>query len=212
MMIRARGWLALGVLGCTTPPVPEQLEVEPAVVEPVVVESRAVTVVEPLGPEEVLRQLASSRCGEVAAIWRGHDVRDPDGEFPITSVEFGFETLAFRFDAGPHAGTTIDFDPSGTLFFSDWQLEVFSPDCRRVVLLQDRFGPYHVVAVDRLPDYLLGRAEPEAILTGCEGCSAAAVHADARWIDADTLEFETGACGTTETQRVDLPSKSKCPE
>lgn len=165
--------------------------------------------VEPVEPSPIEPELATARCASTTAIWRGHDEREPDSNYPIT---YGFHSLAFRFDAGPHAGTTIDFDPKGELYFSDWQLDVFSPDCRRVLLLQDRFGPYHVVALDQLPDYLLGRAEPEAVLTGCSGCSSAAVHENSRWIDADTLEYETAACGTSEVQRVDLPGKTKCRE
>jgi hypothetical protein len=196
VLIRGRGLVVLGLLGCTEPAVPE-----PA--DPVdVVEPR----VEPVAPE---RELATARCATTSAIWRGEDVTEPGSNYPIT---YGFHTLAFRFDTGPHAGQTIDFDPKGELYFSDWQLDIFSPDCRRVLLLQDRFGPYHVVALDELPDYLLGLAEPEAILTGCTGCSSAGVHSDSRWIDADILEYETAACGTSERQRVDLRTKSKCRE
>jgi hypothetical protein len=165
--------------------------------------------VEPSEAEAMERQLATARCADTTALFRGHDARKLGEHYPVT---YDVESLAFRFDAGPHAGTTIEFEPRGVLYFSDWQLDIFSPDCRRVLLLQDRFGPYHVVAIDRLPDYLLGRAEPEVVLTGCRGCSSAAVHAKARWIDADTLEYETGACGTTEHHRVDLPAKPKCRE
>jgi hypothetical protein len=189
--------LAWVVLGCTPEAVPAH--VEPVVVdEPVVAE-----------PESAPRRLATADCAGTTAIWSGHDPNETEGDYPIT---YGFETLAFRFDTGPHAGSTLEFVPAGALYFSDWRLDIFSPDCRRVLLLQDRFGPYHVVALDRLHDYLLGRAEPEAVLTGCTGCTSAAVHAEGQWVDADTLAWETGACGTTEFHRVDLPAKPKCRE
>lgn len=183
--------LALGLLGCTP-------EAEPPLVR------------DPMPEAPPVQELARASCAGVSAIWRGVD---PGGEYPI---EYGFESLAFHFVEGPHAGETIDFEPSGTLFFSDWRRELFSPDCRRVLLLQDRFGPYHVVGREQLPDYLLGRAAPEAILRSCTGCSSAAVHADAVWIDADTIEYEASACGTVDTLRVDLPlppaEQAKCHE
>jgi hypothetical protein len=193
------------LLGCAVEPELEptaSVETQPIVPEP--------EPPEPEPPEAPARELARARCADTTAIWSGIDPNEaPDDHYPI---EYGFHSLAFHFDAGPHAGETIAFEPRGSLFFSDWRREIFSPDCRRVALLQDRFGPYHVVEIDRLPEYLRGQAEPEAVLTWCSGCTSAAVHADARWVDADTLVYEAGACGTSETVRVDLPAKSKCRE
>lgn len=160
------------------------------------------TVVRERHVDEVPRELARARCGDLTAIWTGVDPNaDATTEFPL---EYGFHSLAFHFEAGPHAGQTIAFEPRGALFHADWRRDIISPDCRRVVLLHDRFGPLEVVRVDDLPAYLRGDAPAEAVLRWCEGCSSAAVHGDARWLDADTLEYVAGACGTSETLRVDL--------
>ncbi len=149
-------------------------------------------------------ELAHASCSSTTAIWLG--VREPVMDNGIAPpIEYGFRELVFRLGDG----TEKTFEPLGVLFFSDWQRSIFSPDCAHVVLLQDRFGPFHVVSLERLRDYLDGRAAPDHVVEGCSSCSSAAVHADARWLDADTLTYTVGACGTESSERFELGERSK---
>ncbi|MCB9566161.1 MAG: hypothetical protein H6710_02915 [Myxococcales bacterium] len=137
------------------------------------------------GPRELLVERASPD-GSFTAEWWGHaPVYEPhESPYPI---EYGIEGLWFRFADPPER---LRFRPRGTLHFSDWQTDVIAPDGRRLVLLQDRFGPYHVVAAERLRDYLRGEAEPDQVI-GWETRSPGAfvpVHGPIRWIDAATIE------------------------
>jgi hypothetical protein len=70
-------------------------------------------------------------------------------------LEYGVEALWFTFEGD---WRSYVFKPKGKLFFTDWNFDLFSPDGAHVLLLQDHYGPYHVVATDRLKDYLIGRA------------------------------------------------------
>lgn len=143
-------------------------------------------------------ELAQERCAGVVAVWRG--TREPPVGGVAPPLEYGFRQLVFRF-ADDRLST---FTPTGTLYFSDWQRDIFAPDCAHVVLLQDRFGPYHVVALDHLREYLAGMRGPDHVVEGCSECSSAAVHADARWLDAGTLDYELAACGSTWRARFAL--------
>ena len=55
------------------------------------------------------------------------------------------------------------FRPLGELYFSDWSFEVFSPDGKWALLLQDRFGRYHVVSTQNLRAYLEGTVPPDKV-------------------------------------------------
>ncbi len=35
----------------------------------------------------------------------------------------------------------------GTVYFSDWEFDVISPDGRHVLLMQSHYGPYHIDGV-----------------------------------------------------------------
>jgi hypothetical protein len=149
-------------------------------------------------------ELARKTCGTApTAIWRGHRSEPYDGV--EISIEYGFEQLAFVFADG----TELPVEPVGTLYFSDWRQEIFAPDCKHVVLLQDRFGPYHIVATEHLREYLSGRHPADHVVAGNSGCTSAAVHGDARWLDADTLEYGLAACGDAWDVRFELGSSVK---
>lgn len=112
---------------------------------------------------------------------------------PGAPLEMTVTALWFTF---PGDGGRYLFKPAGTLYFSDWRFGVFSPGGRRVLLLQDRFGPYHVVAVGRLRAYLRGQAGPDEELRTEIG-TGALVHRGARWLSEDEVEYE--AAGETPT-------------
>lgn len=127
------------------------------------------------------------------------------GERPPSDIplEFGVSVLWFTF---PGDRAVYVFKPEGELFFSDWRFDIFSPDGAHVLLLQDRFGPYHVVATDRLKDYLTGRAKPDHVVTKpTTPDEPALVHSEGHWVSAKEIRFSVTCCGTSESITYRLP-------
>jgi len=123
------------------------------------------------------------------------------GEKPSVAVgsplEFGVRALWFTFDGD---SKSYVFKPKGELFFSDWSFDLFSPDGAHVLLLQDHYGPYHVIATGRLKDYLMGRAKPNYVVTKPgRPTDPAKVHRDGHWISAREIQFTVACCGGRET-------------
>lgn len=143
-----------------------------------------------------------SADGSIVAEWWGEPPSaDPNASpFPL---EYGVQALWFRFAGDPGR---YRFEPRGTLFFSDWRTDLFAPDGARVVLLQDRFGPYHVVASERLPAYLRGEAEPDLEIAweAATPTSFVPVHGAIRWLGPRTIEVHYGS-ETPEWRRYELP-------
>lgn len=109
-----------------------------------------------------------------------------------------------------HDDGIYPFKPTGTLFFSDWRFDIFSPDGVHVALLQDRFGPYHLVPTARLKAYLRGRGKPAAIVgqkrkTG----EPAAVHQDGRWLSNQEFQYTLTCCGTRKVKTHRVPANIK---
>lgn len=117
--------------------------------------------------------------------------RDPSG--PAT---YGVKELWFTFEGDDRR---YRFAPEGTLYFSDWSFDIFSPTGAFVLLLQDRYGPYHVVHVSHLKEYLLGNRRPDQIV-GDRG-TPASVHRDARWLSPTEFSYSTTCCGETSEHR-----------
>jgi hypothetical protein len=133
-------------------------------------------------PGLVELETVACEAGGVTAHWRGHTPED--GE----PAAYATEAIVFSFASD---GKERLFDPAGTLVGSDIRFDVFSPDCKHVLLLQDRFGPYHLVATARLADYLDGKGPPDkAFDSGYE--TSALVHHSAAWLSNDELEFRAG--------------------
>lgn len=126
------------------------------------------------------------RCGDVTATWSGSadDLKELPTEGAPVPKRFGVKGLTFVFTDG----TAHPFTPSGELAFSDWSFDIFSPDCSRVALLQDRFGPYTVLATKDLKAF----ANPTPVRA--EGAEAA-VHGQWRWTGPSTFEFVASAGG-----------------
>jgi hypothetical protein len=136
--------------------------------------------------------LHAVRCADVTAEWLG---TAPEAPAPLS---YGVTGLRFRFaDGGVKA-----FSPKGALEFSDWSFEVFSPDCARAVLLMDRFGPFGVAPLERLPALLDGAA-PAVTLQWPAG-ETARVHSGLRFVSADQVEFQAACCGGVDVMRVSL--------
>ena len=134
--------------------------------------------------------LYAEKCGEVTAEWLG---TPPEAGTPRS---FGTEALRFRF-----TDTVLPFEPPGQLSFSDWSYEVFSPDCQHVLLLQDSAGPYHLVALSQLRQYLKGGSPLAVIQRPAAADAPAAIHNSQRWISATDFEFFASCCGGTDVYR-----------
>lgn len=112
-------------------------------------------------------------------------------------LEYQVQALWFTFDGDTRS---YEFKPKGELFFSDWSFDLFSPDGTHVLLLQDHYGPYHIVATDRLRDYLMGRAKPNYVVTKRgRPTDPAKVHRDGHWTSASEIQFTVACCGGRET-------------
>jgi hypothetical protein len=121
--------------------------------------------------------LKAISCGAVTAQWLGK----PADEGPAL---YGAESLEFTVPGG----AVLPFKPTGSLNFSDWSSEVFSPGCGWVLLLQDRFGPYHLVKLERLAAYL-GGGPADAVVETRTPSGEAQVHSEQLWRAPDTFEY-----------------------
>jgi hypothetical protein len=148
-------------------------------------------------PTEVTRSGAyhAVQCGDVTAVFQGsaEDLKDLAVEGRPVPKTYGVKSLTFVFADGRE----VPFTPRGELAFSDWSFEVFSPDCSRAVLLQDRFGPYTVFTVKDLPTF----ANPKVVKAPGE---PAAVHGPWRWTSPSSFEFVASCCGGARVHAGDL--------
>lgn len=126
---------------------------------------------------------------EVSAHWWGATPEVPEGT--VVPWSYGVEDLCFRV---PGASDCVPFAPAGQLFFSDWHGDVFSPDGAWTVLLQDRFGPYHVVVTDQLAPYLRGERAADRVVAADRPSpeSDALVHRGLRWTGPSTFVYDVG--------------------
>jgi hypothetical protein len=136
------------------------------------------------------------RSGDVTAHFSGSDV-DPE------ALPMGITDLWFTFEGD---GAAYFFTPEGELTFSDYRFEIFSPDGEHILLLQDRHGPYHIVALAELRDYLAGKAKPAHVF-GETGASdgQAYVHSDGAWSNDDHVRYVVTCCGEDQTKSYYLP-------
>jgi hypothetical protein len=126
------------------------------------------------------------KCGDVTAVWSGSadELKDLAVDGKPAPKSYGVTGLTFRFaDGKEHA-----FTPSGSLNFDDWSFDIFSPDCSRVSLLQDRFGPFTIIATKDLATF--ANALPVIV----EG-STASVHGQWTWTGPESFEFVASCCG-----------------
>lgn len=121
------------------------------------------------------------------------------------ALRLGVEALWFTFEGDPENYGYPASGEDGELYFDDWGFDIFSPDGAYVLLLQSHYGPYHVVAVNKLKAYLTGGRKPDFIVTKDIGPGESArVHHDAHWISSRDIEFEVSCCGTSETIRYSI--------
>ena len=142
--------------------------------------------------------LHAVQCQGVVAEWLGAAPAEANAP-----QAFGATSLRFRVEC-----KAVDFQPVGGLEFSDWSFDIFSPDCARVALLQDHYGPYHVVKLDGLSAYLAGGGPEATVEKKGEGGSAM-VHGDFRWVSNDRVELTAACCGGVEAFQVNVASPDK---
>jgi hypothetical protein len=135
------------------------------------------------------------RCGTLTAVWSGSADALKGLPAPVPEA-YGVESLAFRFADGSQQG----FVPPGQLFFSDWQFEVFAPDCSALALKVDHYGPIHLVRTEALSSYLQGHSQPLVLEVPKE--AAAPVYGEVRWVSPSQLELVTEAGGGAEVFRA----------
>ncbi len=147
-------------------------------------------VLEPVKARELVKLVYS---GSVAAYFYGE-------ERELVPRSYGVSSLAFRFEGDDRE---YEFKPEGELFATDWSFDVFSPDGAHIVLLQDRFGPLHVVSADHLKAYLRNESEADYVVGKLSpaGQSPTVVHRFARWLSNDTMEYVLACCGGKKTVR-----------
>jgi hypothetical protein len=157
-------------LACATTPAPEPAA-EPAA-EPA-----------PASAEDPWVDLRTVSVGNQQILFRGEAV--PEG----LNQAFGIRELVFVLADG----TTAPFKPTGTVQFSDWTFDIGSPDGRHVLLVQDHYGPYHVVAVANLVPYLAGTTGPDHVLHQAQSAEVGAwVHQGGRWNGDTEVAYEAG--------------------
>ncbi len=142
--------------------------------------------------------LHAVQCQNTNAEWLGAPPTEPGAP-----KSHGATALRFRIDGKP-----VEFSPVGSLEPADWTFDIFSPDCTRVALLQDHYGPYHVVKLDGLSAYLAG-GSPEAIVEKRGETAEQMVHADFKWLSNDRFEFSAACCGGAEVFGVNVASPTK---
>ena len=144
---------------------------------------------EPQNQKELCRVTTPDHS--VSAVWIGVDP-NAVSDFTDMPLTYGVDKLVFEFSA---AHGKIAFAPKGDLSFSDWSFNIFSPDYRFVALLQDRIGPYHIIPIENLRDYLTGKKTQFYIVNGRSPDGVAAVHDEVTWLAADKIEFTAYCCG-----------------
>jgi len=108
------------------------------------------------------------------------------------SPRYGVQRMAVLTPQGE-----LEFTPQGELFHSDWSFEIVSPDGNNILLLQDHYGPYHVVSVSNLSSYL-STGQPDFEFGQSQPDSNAWVHEQARWLNDLEIAYVAGLTTVSE--------------
>lgn len=110
-----------------------------------------------------------------------------------------------RIDLVPDHGASLTWlaTAPGAAMAHDLPEVVFSPDCARVALLDDRNGPYVIVATADLLAYARGIDVPARYLDDQVPCTLGFVYSDLRWRSATEVEYRSGG-DPFEWRRVDV--------
>ncbi len=174
------------ILACATTPAPETAAPAPETATPAPTPSEDST---EAPPEATWVELRRMPLGDHTVLFRGEDV--PEG----LNQAFGIREVVFLLSDG----TSAPFRPAGSVQFSDWTFDIASPDQGHVLLVQDHYGPYHLVSISNLPPYLAGTAAPDHVVHQTRPAEEGAwVHQNAHWTSATEVAYEAGL-STLET-------------
>jgi len=121
------------------------------------------------------------------AVFRGSAA----GTFPLPLAT---ESLSFLL---PNTDEALRFQPAGTLYPSDWTFDLLSPDGNHLLLLQDHYGPYHIISFAHLAQYLDGHGQPDYLVDWqFPESNADAVLSQGRWLTNNMIAFAAECCGT----------------
>lgn len=139
------------------------------------------------------------RCGAVKATW--HGLHDP------TVGGDRWQSLVIEIDGRAKPWTQDLLELSEDARTTD----LFSPDCRHVLLLTSRSGPYHVISTERMAAYLDGE-KPDYVLDGertrlpdGEGFTGPGLFYGGAWLSNTTVVYTWGCCDPPITTRFELP-------
>ena len=136
--------------------------------------------------EEAQVLLQALALGDLELRFYGEPV--PSGISP----RYGVQRMAVGTSQGE-----LPYSPQGELFHSDWSFDVVSPDGSKVLLLQDHYGPYHIVSVDNLQAYLIS-GEPDYEFGQLQPDSNAWVHEQAQWVSDAEISYVAGLTTVSE--------------
>lgn len=108
------------------------------------------------------------------------------------SPRYGVERMAVGTPQGE-----VAYSPQGELFHSDWNFEIVSPDGSMVLLLQDHYGPYHIVSLENFQAYL-SNGDPDHEFGQLQPDSNAWVHEQAQWISDSEISYVAGLTSVSE--------------
>lgn len=178
------------VAACKKDPPPIEVKAPPVVEKPALASPAEVA---------VAGAYHAVKCGEVTAVWSGSadDLKDLAVDGKPVPKSYGVKGLTFVFaDGKSHA-----FTPSGELQFSDWSFDIFSPDCSRVALLQDRYGPFTVLSTKDLGTFTNA--------TPVKAAGDPSVHGEWRWVGPSSFEFVASCCGGARVMAGDVSGALK---
>ena len=133
------------------------------------------------------------------------------GNVPPDSVplQSGVSALWFTFEGDPqnYGFASMTKEPGDAhLDFSDWSLDIFSPNGAFVFILQDTYGPYHIVATDKLKDTLTSGRKPDYVVAKAVAPNEPErVYGNGHRISTSAVQFTVSCCGSSETLTHTLP-------
>jgi hypothetical protein len=133
----------------------------------------------------------------ISVQWFGEKPDPANTRFP---VQYYANRMVFNFGSG---GGNYEVRPKGRLFHCCYHFDVFSPDWKYVVLLQDHYGPFHVVSAGALKRYLQGNAGPYRVTPGKAPKPAHVTHFK-RWVSKETFEYVASCCGESRYYQYDI--------
>ena len=155
-------------------------------------------------PQDVEVYTASTPDGSVTAHFMGIKFASN------LEIPFGVHRLEFTFAGDPER---YPFHTDGVIAFDDWNTRIISPSGDWVVLLKGEHGPFVVVSVKKLKDYLKGSTRPEATVSAADfrnlpNSGNAYDYRFDQWTSYDGFLFSAVCCGKELQFDYQIPDKA----